>query len=77
EVESKKVDMVTQHMWGDYQFDKAGNIISRSKGNAQLAQHGANKEIEGLTTLRKKMIQGNGGLSSAQEIFIDAMQAKA
>ncbi|PQB66912.1 hypothetical protein CUN12_02400 [Enterococcus faecalis] len=64
-------------MWGGYQFDKAGNIISRSKGNAQLAQHEANKEIERLTTLRKKMIQGNGGLSSAQEIFIDAMQAKA
>lgn len=77
EVESKKVDMVTQHMWGGYQFDKAGNIISRSKGNVQLAQHEANKEIERLTTLRKKMIQVNGGLSSAQEIFIDAMQAKA
>ena len=78
EVESKKVGMVDQHMWGGYQFDKDGNIISRSTGKAQLAQHETNKELARLTTLRNQLIQSNGGgLSSSQEIFLDAMQAKA
>ncbi|MBC9708841.1 MAG: DUF2974 domain-containing protein [Enterococcus sp.] len=77
EVESKKVGMVDQHMWEGYQFDKDGNILSRSTGKAQLAQHETNKELARLTTLRKQLIQSNGGLSSSQEIFLDAMQAKA
>ncbi len=38
EVESKKVGIVDQHMWGGYQFDKDGNILSRSTGKAQLAK---------------------------------------
>lgn len=77
EVESKKVGMVDQHMWGGYQFDKDGNILSRSTGKVQLAQHETNKELARLTTLRNQLIQSNGGLSSSQEIFLDAMQAKA
>ena len=77
EVESKKVGIVDQHMWGGYQFDKDGNILSRSTGKAQLAQHETNKELARLTTLRKQLIQSNGRLSSSQEIFLDAMQAKA
>ncbi len=77
EVESKKVGLIDQHMWGGYQFDKDGNILSRSTGKGQLAQHETNKELARLTTLRKQLIRNNGGLSSSQEIFLDAMQAKA
>ncbi|MBF8808744.1 MAG: hypothetical protein IC227_11505 [Enterococcus lacertideformus] len=51
--------------------------MSRSKGNAQLAQHETNKELNRLNRLRKKMSHGGGSLSASQEIFLDAMQAKA
>ncbi|EKQ3612522.1 hypothetical protein P4507_001549 [Enterococcus faecalis] len=76
DVDSKKTGLMDQHMWGGYQYDKDGNVRTLSS-SAMLSAHETNQELQRLDILKKKFIQGGGGLSASQEIFLDAMQAKA
>lgn len=43
----------------------------------EVAQELTTVRINALATLRKKLMAGGGGLSASQEIFLDAMEAKA
>lgn len=66
-----------QHMWGGYTY-KDGNIVTTTEGNALLAKANTSKELARLEVLKKKFsASGGGSLSSSQEIFLDAMEARA
>lgn len=67
----------SQHMWGGYTY-KDGNIVTTTEGNALLAKANTSKELARLEFLKKKFsASGGGALSSSQEIFLDAMEARA
>lgn len=66
-----------QHMWGATSY-KDGNIVTTTEGNALLAKASTSKELARLELLKKKFsASGGGSLSSSQEIFLDAMEARA
>ncbi|MGX7417331.1 hypothetical protein ACWOFR_00865 [Carnobacterium gallinarum] len=75
-VSSKKVGAVDQHMWGGYQYDKHGNVLTDKKGAIELAKAKVNHELEALFALKKKfMATGGGKLSASQEVFLDSAEA--
>jgi hypothetical protein len=75
---SKKVDLTAQHMWGGYQYDTFGNVLLDAKGKTEIISFETQQRISGLEGLKKKFLaSGGGSLSSAQEIFLDASEAKA
>lgn len=76
-VDSKKVGAVDQHMWGGYQFDKDGNILTDKEGSLQLAKYATNQQLSAINNLRKGFMKSGGGLSSAEEIFLDAAEGLA
>lgn len=76
EVTSKKVKLGKQHMLGGYLFDQDGNIVTRSKEIIHLAKHQINKELDRLAAIHHQFSHSGKGISSSQEIFLDAMQAK-
>lgn len=45
EVESKKAGMVEQHMWGGYQFDEDGNILTDKEGSLRLAKYATAQQL--------------------------------
>lgn len=69
EVESKKAGLVEQHMWGGYQFDKEGNL--------QLAKYATAQQLAAINIMRTSFTKSGGGLSSSEEIFLDAAEALA
>ncbi|MBO0470163.1 DUF2974 domain-containing protein [Enterococcus sp. DIV0242_7C1] len=76
-VDSKKVGFVDQHMWGGYQFDKDGNILTDKEGSLQLAKYATNQQLSAINNLRKNFMKSGGGLSSSEEIFLDAAEGLA
>jgi hypothetical protein len=74
---SKKVDLTAQHMWGGYQYDTFGNVLLDAKGKTEIIGFETQQRISGLEGLKKKFLANGGSLSSAQEIFLDASEAKA
>ncbi|HAA4368561.1 TPA: DUF2974 domain-containing protein [Listeria monocytogenes] len=77
EVESKKAGMVEQHMWGGYQFDKEGNILTNKEGSLQLAKYVTAQQLAAINIMRTSFTKSGGGLSSSEEIFLDAAEALA
>jgi hypothetical protein len=78
-VDSKKVGMTDQHMWGGYQFDN-GNLKIKKKSEvsfiiAQNKQVMAN-ELEYFKKLSKKLTLSGGGLSSNEKLYLDSEQAR-
>lgn len=71
-VESKKVGMVDQHMWGGYQFDKDGNLFTDKEGSLRLAKYATNQQLLAINNVRKKLMKSGGKLSSSEAIFLDA-----
>ncbi|MDT2012600.1 lipase family protein [Carnobacterium divergens] len=66
-----------QHMWGGYHYKK-GALVTTTEGNALLAKANTSKELARLDILKQKFsTSGGGSLSSSQEIFLDAMEARA
>lgn len=76
EVTSKKVKLGKQHMLGGYLFDQDGNLVTQSKGIIQLAKHQTSKEFDRLAEIHHHFRHSGKGISSSQEIFLDAMQAR-
>lgn len=76
EVTSKKVKLGKQHMLGGYLFDQDGNLVTQSKGIIQLAKHQTSKELDRLAEIHHQFSHSGKGISSSQEIFLDAMQAR-
>jgi hypothetical protein len=76
-VNSKKVGIVGQHMWGGYDYNKDGSIKTDKVGNIQLAKYTVNQQLSAIDIMRKKFIKSGGGLSSSEEIFLDASEAMA
>ncbi|MBC2110456.1 DUF2974 domain-containing protein [Listeria innocua] len=77
EVESKKAGLVEQHMWGGYQFDKEGNILTNKEGSLQLAKYATAQQLVAINIMRTSFTKSGGGLSSSEEIFLDAAEALA
>ncbi|MBC2268082.1 DUF2974 domain-containing protein [Listeria sp. FSL L7-0083] len=75
EVESKKAGLVEQHMWGGYQFDKEGNILTNKEGSLQLAKYATAQQLAAINIMRTSFTKSGGGLSSSEEIFLDAAEA--
>lgn len=77
-VDSKKADSVgDQHMWGGYQYDKEGNILTDAKGYAALAKSTTREKLNGLEELKKIFAKSGGHLSGSEKIFLDAAEALA
>ncbi|MDA9471182.1 hypothetical protein [Enterococcus sp. 5H] len=77
-VKSKKVSLIDQHMWGGYEYDNFGNVLLDTKGNKDAIKFETKQRIAGLSNLKKIMMKSGGGsLSGVQEIFLNAMEAKA
>ncbi len=77
-VDSKKADNVgAQHMWGGYQYDKDGNVLTDAKGYAALAKNNTKEKLSGLAELKKIFAKSGGNLSGAEKIFLDAAEALA
>lgn len=77
-VDSKKADSVTdQHMWGGYQYDKEGNVLTDAKGYAALAKNNTREKLDGLEDLKKIFAKSGGNLSGSEKIFLDAAEALA
>lgn len=77
EVESKKAGLVERHMWGGYQFDKEGNILTNKEGSLQLAKYATAQQLAAINIMRTNFTKSGGGLSSSEEIFLDAAEALA
>ncbi|EUJ30537.1 hypothetical protein MFLO_10378, partial [Listeria floridensis FSL S10-1187] len=77
-VDSKDAGSIgKQHMWGGYQYDQAGNVLTDSAGYAALAKQATKEKLAGLAHLKHVLATSGGGLSGAEEIFLDAAEALA
>ncbi|EAC3381498.1 DUF2974 domain-containing protein [Listeria monocytogenes] len=77
EVESKKAGMVEQHMWGGYQFDEDGNILTDKEGSLRLAKYATAQQLAAINIMRTNFSKSGGALSSSEEIFLDAGEGLA
>lgn len=77
EVESKKAGMVEQHMWGGYQFDEDGNILTDKEGSLRLAKYATAQQLASINIMRTSFSKSGGALSSSEEIFLDAAEELA
>ncbi|EKZ4625322.1 DUF2974 domain-containing protein [Listeria monocytogenes] len=77
EVESKKAGMVEQHMWGGYQFDEDGNVLTDKEGSLRLAKYATAQQLASINIMRTSFSKSGGALSSAEEIFLDAAEGLA
>ncbi|EAG6978926.1 DUF2974 domain-containing protein [Listeria monocytogenes] len=77
EVESKKAGMVEQHMWGGYQFDEDGNILTDKEGSLRLAKYATAQQLAAINIMRTNFSKSGGALSSSEEIFLDAAEGLA
>lgn len=77
EVESKKAGMVEQHMWGGYQFDEDGNILTDKEGSLRLAKYATAQQLASINIMRTSFSKSGGALSSSEEIFLDAAEGLA
>lgn len=76
-VNSKKVGLVDQHMWGGYQFDKNGTILTDKDGSIHLANYATNQQLSRIDLMRKRFMKSGEGLSSSEELFLDAAEGLA
>ncbi|WP_439444212.1 hypothetical protein ACSMFR_06325 [Listeria aquatica] len=77
-VDSKDInDIGKQHMWGGYQYDKEGNVLTDAKGYAALAKNNTREKLDGLEDLKKIFAKSGGNLSGSEKIFLDAAEALA
>ncbi|MBC2377526.1 DUF2974 domain-containing protein [Listeria welshimeri] len=77
EIESTKAGMVEQHMWGGYQFNKDGSILTDKEGSLRLAKYATAQQLAAINIMRTSFTKSGGGLSSSEEIFLDAAEALA
>ncbi|EOX1308671.1 hypothetical protein ACPDKE_002286 [Listeria monocytogenes] len=77
EVESKKAGMVEQHMWGGYQFDEDGNVLTNKEGSLRLAKYATAQQLASINIMRTSFSKSGGALSSSEEIFLDAAEGLA
>ncbi|EGP9129637.1 hypothetical protein BJM27_10435 [Listeria monocytogenes] len=77
EVESKKAGMVEQHMWGGYQFDEDGNVLTDKEGSLRLAKYATAQQLAAINIMRTSFSKSGGALSSSEEIFLDAAEGLA
>ncbi|ACK41055.1 DUF2974 domain-containing protein [Listeria monocytogenes] len=77
EVESKKAGMVEQHMWGGYQFDEDGNVLTNKEGSLRLAKYATAQQLAAINIMRTNFSKSGGALSSSEEIFLDAAEGLA
>ncbi|EHP2906551.1 TPA: Mbeg1-like protein [Listeria monocytogenes] len=77
EVESKKAGMVEQHMWGGYQFDEDGNVLTDKEGSLRLAKYATAQQLASINIMRTCFSKSGGALSSSEEIFLDAAEGLA
>ncbi|EIO5737329.1 DUF2974 domain-containing protein [Listeria monocytogenes] len=77
EVESKKAGMVEQHMWGGYQFDEDGNVLTNKEGSLRLAKYATAQQLAAINIMRTSFSKSGGALSSSEEIFLDAAEGLA
>ncbi|EAC4736052.1 DUF2974 domain-containing protein [Listeria monocytogenes] len=77
EVESKKAGMVEQHMWGGYQFDEDGNVLTNKEGSLRLAKYATAQQLSAINIMRTSFSKSGGALSSSEEIFLDAAEGLA
>lgn len=76
-VNSRKVGIIDQHMWGGYEFDEDGNILVNQDGSVRLAKYMTSQQLSNIEMMRNKLTKSAGGLSSSEEIFLDASEAMA
>ncbi|WP_071865835.1 DUF2974 domain-containing protein, partial [Enterococcus caccae] len=76
-VNSKKVGLIDQHMWGGYNFNKDGSIKATKEGCLQLAKYMVTQQLSAIDMMRKNFMKSGGGLSKSEEIFLDASEAMA
>lgn len=74
EVESKKAGLVEQHMWGGYQFDEDGNVLTDKEGSLRLAKYATAQQLASINIMRTSFSKSGGALSSSEEIFLDAAE---
>ncbi|OFG60398.1 Mbeg1-like protein [Listeria monocytogenes] len=77
EVESKKAGMVEQHMWGGYQFDEDGNVLTNKEGSLRLAKYATAQQLSAINIMRTSFSKSGGALSPSEEIFLDAAEGLA
>lgn len=77
EVDSKKAGLIEQHMWGGYQFDKEGNLLTNKEGSLKLAKYAMAQQLSAIDMMRTSFTKSGGGLSSSEEIFLDAAEGLA
>ncbi|EAF4915829.1 DUF2974 domain-containing protein [Listeria monocytogenes] len=77
EVESKKAGLVEQHMWGGYQFDEDGNVLTDKEGSLRLAKYATAQQLASINIMRTSFSKSGGTLSSSEEIFLDAAEGLA
>ncbi|EAD9709529.1 DUF2974 domain-containing protein [Listeria monocytogenes] len=77
EVESKKAGMVEQHMWGGYQFDADGNVLTDKEGSLRLAKYATAQQLAAINIMRTSFSKSGGALSASEEIFLDAAEGLA
>ncbi|TYW00052.1 hypothetical protein [Listeria monocytogenes] len=68
---------VEQHMWGGYQFDEDGNILTDKEGSLRLAKYATAQQLASINIMRTSFSKSGGALSSSEEIFLDAAEGLA
>lgn len=65
-----------QHKWLGYQFDKDGNLAFDAKTSLWIVKRESKRKFDKLGKMRKAFQDSNGGLSSSEELYLDAANAK-
>lgn len=69
--------MIEQHMWGGYQFDQDGHLLTDKESSLQLAKYATTQQLAAIDIMRASFTKSGGSLSSSEEIFLDAAEGLA
>lgn len=82
-VDSKKVSLIDQHMWGGYDFEGEDlkvtkeSLIAFQEAKQKYNERVMRTQVKNLEQLEKKLSASGGGLSSSERIYLDDSGALA
>lgn len=68
---------IDQHMWGGYQFEEDGSLLTTNSSGTVLAEYQSRLKKRSIASIKSEWSGQTGGISAAKEVYLDAVQAKS
>lgn len=68
---------IDQHMWGGYQFEEDGSLLTTNSSGTVLAEYQRRLKKRSIASIKSEWSGQTGGISAAKEVYLDAVQAKS